>query len=258
MPTDEQVNQIADLAAVVLNTYRPGTSLYDALNPSLDGEPEGEALLLEIEGTTQNLRHVTAALSTVQLAFDAAAVAVLYRAEAPNDTTQGHDTKLLQSLARTPTWTLEIEEFDTGSFRVKLRGLFTTKQGRNKILAVAGIAAAILVPIVPGVAAVALIVIDGLVYANEVFGDALDKILDRHLRQTTQPSTAQKPKERVRALHEANVVRNRARAELAKELDGLGRDAASHVLASVDRESLAAAGVKSISVEVNIKLEPAA
>jgi len=110
---------------------------------------------------------------------------------------------------------------------------------------------------VPGVAATALIIIDGLVYANEAFGDALDKILDRHLRQT-QPSMPQEPKERVKALHETNVERNRARVELAKELDGLGRAAADQVLASVDRESHAAAGVKSITVEVNIDLQPAA
>jgi hypothetical protein len=257
VPTDEQVDQIVELAGVVLDAYRPGKRLYDALNPALDGEPEGELLLVEIEGTSRNLRYVTAALSTVQLAFDAAAVAVLYRAEVPDQTVQEPDIELLQSLARRPMWTLEIEEFGTGSFRVKLRGLFSTRQGRTKLLAVAGVAAAILVPIVPGVAATALIIIDGLVYANEAFGDALDKVLDRHLRRTQQPMP-QDSKERVQALHRANVERNRARDELAKELDGLGRDAANRALASVDRESLAAAGVKGITIEVNINLQPAA
>lgn len=255
--TDEQVKRVAGLAGVALTAYRPDRRLYDALNPALDGQPEGGDLLLEIEGTSQNLRHVTAVLETVQLAFDAAAVAVLYAAEYPDYATREPDIEFLQKLAREPTWALEIEQFDIGSFRVKLRGLFGTTEGRNKVLAIAGVAATILIPIVPGVALTALIVINGVQIANAAFGDALDRVLDRHLRHT-EPRLPREPRDRVRAMSRAGQERSRAQSEFAEELAGLEGRVADHLVVSVDHGSLADAGVKSITVEVNIYLQPAA
>lgn len=258
VPTDEQVNRVVDLAGVALNAYRPDRRLYDALNPALDGQPEGGELLVEIEGTSQNLRHVTAVLETAQLIFDAAAVAVLYAAEVPDYATREPDIEHLQRLAREPTWTLEIEQFTTGSFRVKLRGLFGTAEGRNKVLAVAGVAATLLIPIVPGVALTALVVINGVQQANAAFGEALDKILDDHLRRT-EPPLPQEPRAQVRAARTAGQRRHGAHREFAEELAGLERsNVADHVAVSVDLQSLAAAGVRSITVEVKISLQPAA
>jgi len=103
----------------------------------------------------------------------------------------------------------------------------------------------------------ALIIINGLQYANGSLGEVLDKFLDDHLDRT-QPPLPQKPRDQVPARHDRIVERNRAHNELAEELGSLERDAADHVLASVDRESLAAAGVRSITVEVRINLQTAA
>jgi hypothetical protein len=255
--TDQQVNRIVGLAGVALNAYRPDRRLYDALNPALDGQPEGGEFFVQIDGTSQDLRHVTAVLETVQLAFDAAAVAVLYAAEVPDYATREPDIELLQRLAREPTWALEIEQFNTGNYRVSLRGLFGTAKGRNKVLAVAGVAATILIPIVPGAALTALVVINGVQFANAAFGEALDKFLDDHLSRTGPP-WPQEPKARVRAMRIENQERAEAKRELAEEVAGLERNVADHVAASVDLQSLAAAGVRSITVEVKISLQPAA
>lgn len=258
MPTDEQVNRVVDLAGVALNAYRPDRRLYDALNPALDGQPEGGELFVEIEGTSQNLRHVTAVLETAQLIFDAAAVAVLYAAEVPDYATREPDIEFLRKLTREPTWALEIEQFDTGSFRVRLRGIFGTAEGRNKVLAVAGVFATLLIPVVPGVALTALVVINGVQFANAAFGEALDKMLDDHLRRS-EPPQPKEPRARVRAMHKANQERGEAHREFAEELAGLERsNVADLIAASVDLQSLVAAGVRSITVEVKISLQPAA
>jgi hypothetical protein len=256
VPTDEQVNRIVDLAGVALKAYRPDRRLYDALNPAF-GQSEGGTLLFEIETNSQNLRYVTSVLDAVQLAFDAAAVAVLYATEVPDHAARERDSERLRELALEPTWSLEIEESGVGSFRVKLRGLVGTAEGRNRLLAVAGLAATILTPVIPGVAVTALIVIGGLVYANDAFGEALDAILDSHLRKTEPPEPTE-PRARVKVMHENNVNRHLAHAELATELEELKRDGAVQVLASIDRESLAAAGVESIKIEVTINLQKAA
>jgi hypothetical protein len=256
VPTDEQVNRIVDLAGVALNAYRPGKRLYEALNPAF-GQPEGGGLLVEIETTSQNLRYVTAVLDAAQLAFDAAAVAVLYAAEVPDYAAREPDIEFLRKLAREPTWSLEIEESGVGSFRVKLRGAFGTAEGRNRVLGIAGLAATILTVVIPHVAVPALIVIGGAVYANDAFGKALDSILDKHLRQT-EPSLPSEPKAKVQAMRINGANRKQAHSEFTTELDELGRDAASHVLASIDGESLAAAGVERITIEVTINLQKAA
>jgi len=250
MPTEGYLDSVVSLADKVLDVYQPDQRLYYALHLDDDELPQGGTFHLTIEGGSNDLRSFTAVLDAAQLAFDAAAVAVRYVAEPPDNAGNERNTTYLRNLASAPAWTLEIEELSAGSFSVKLKAVFG-RRGRQNILAVAGIAAVILTVFVPPVGGVATLAVTGLGSVNGLVDNALEGRQERKI-QREQAERTKSEDERLRRLQEQHEkgVRNTARANLQSGVKSLRSEVTELAPRVVDPEAIDAANVTAIRVDV--------
>lgn len=258
MPADSYIDNVVALASLALDAYRPGRGLYNALQPDDDNQSEGETLLIAIEGGSKDLRSVAAVFDAVQLVFDAAAVAVLYATELPDNTDYERNVTLLRNLASEPAWTLEIEALSGGSFSIKLRALFDTTSGRVNLLAVAGLAAVIFSVLLPPVA-MPLLVVTGLGYAEQLVDGALKDLLERHRHRQEQPEPAEPEDRQRRQLreHEKRSRQNTANEHLKTEVKNLRATVADLAQRVVDLEAVNAANVTTARFDVQTERKAA-
>jgi hypothetical protein len=251
MPTEAYLDSVVALADKVLDVYQPDQRLYYALQLDDDELPQGGTFHLTIEGGSNDLRGFTAVLDAAQLAFDAAAVAVRYVAEPPDNAGNERNTTYLRNLASAPEWTLEIEELSTGSFLVKVKSVFTTKRGRQNILAVAGIAAAITTVFVPPVGGAAMLVITGLGGAEALVDNAVEARQENKLRreQAKQPKPSGERDQYIQRNHHQSV-RDTARANLQNEVKKLRSEVTKTAPSVVDPVAIGEARVTKTRVEV--------
>ena len=150
MPTDQRVDEIVDLATILLSEYRQGTALHDL--PQRDGDLEirgDTTLVIEVNAGGNGLAGLVAALDAVQLAVDAAAVAVFYDREIPDRASQQLSYDFLRNLVREQNVSLEIVALAGGSFGVKFRAQFRNPVTRATAIAVAVVSTAALNIILP-------------------------------------------------------------------------------------------------------------
>jgi hypothetical protein len=256
MPTEAYLDSVVALADKVLDVYQPDQRLYYVLQLDDDELPQGGTFHLTIEGGrtieggSDDLRSFTAVLDAAQLAFDAAAVAVRYVAEPPDNAGNEHNTTYLRNLASTPAWTLEIEGLSAGSFSVKLKSVFG-RRGRQNILAVAGIAALILTVVVPPVGGVATLAVTGLGAADQLVDNALEGRQQRKIqRQRANYVKSENAKDRrIQELHEEGVQKT-AKANLQSGVKNLRSEVTKLAPRVVEPEAIDAARVTAIRVNV--------
>ena len=183
MPTDEYIGKVVDLADATLDAYRPERLLYQALQP-LDDEdpPEDGTFYAFVAGESNDLRGVTATFDAIRLAFDAAVVVVSYAETQPGSDDGEMRRDFLRRLAAEPTWTLEIESLSAGSFKGVFKAVFVKKRGRSSLIAIAGIAGAILTAVVPPVGVVTLVVVTGVECANLLVDNVLEARLEKRIK----------------------------------------------------------------------------
>jgi len=250
MPAEVYLDSVVALTDKVLDVYQPDQRLYYALQLDDDEFPRGGTFHLSIEGGSNHLRSFTAVLDAAQLAFDAAAAAVRYAAESPDNAWNERNTTYLRNLASAPAWTLEIERLSAGSFSVELKAVFD-RRGRQNILAVAGIAAVILTVLVPPVGGVATLVVTGLGAADVLVDNALEGRQERKIRREQAGHTKSEDEKR-RRLQELleQGVRDTARVNLQSGVENLRSGVSELAPRVVDPEAIDAANVTAIRVDV--------
>jgi hypothetical protein len=175
MGTAARQDDMVNLAAVLLGigdtnetaAYRPGELFFDVLQSPFDFDE----LTIDIFAETNNLPEALAVLAAVQLSVDAAAAAVEYRFRTRSEGQDDDPDRvigLLRELGQDFGWDLEIVELSAGSIRARLRKILNSSDDRKKILAVAGLAAAVATGILGGWVPA----IPGLVVAVLAVGDA--------------------------------------------------------------------------------------
>jgi hypothetical protein len=181
MVSEARRSDIVDLATAVLGfgpdgaiAYRPGSQLYEVLEPDQDLDE----LTIEIQGRTSTLTETLAALDAVQLAFDAAVAAVEYRIAFEDDYEahgEADENTVRFRLAEIPPeslWRLEIVELTSpGSFKGVFRAIRQHPGARRKVLAIAGVASAVLLVVLPPVGAVTTIVVAAAAATSEFVPD---------------------------------------------------------------------------------------
>ncbi|HEX2857947.1 MAG TPA: hypothetical protein VHO26_10820 [Propionibacteriaceae bacterium] len=164
-PSRAETRDAIQLAEAVLSVYRQGVPVYARL-AELDA---ASGVGIAFRSPASTARGAAAVLATLQLAVDAAAVAVEYVEE--TEYSGGEvDPFVLEALSGTPRFELEIVELTDGSIRGRLR-LLATRGGRGKLLNVALIASVVLSRLIT---AIPSLVISVLIAANEVTPDEKD------------------------------------------------------------------------------------
>jgi len=164
-PSRAEVRDVLRLAEALLSLCRRDVPAY-ARAADL-----GTATAVEIafSSPASSARAAVAVLETVQLAVDAAAVAVEYIEE--TEYSGGEvDRAVMESLANTPLFELEIVELANGSIRGVFR-LLKTRDGRGRVLNVALIASVVLSGLIT---AIPSLVVGVLIAANELTPDERD------------------------------------------------------------------------------------
>lgn len=115
VPTEQRAEDIVLFAAILLGEYRQGTPLHDIPQAVEDAEAEdGTTFVVEVDAAGNSLSGLLATFGAVQLAVDAAWVAVQYdRVASPEPL----DYEFLQELANGPNLSLEIVELSAGTFK---------------------------------------------------------------------------------------------------------------------------------------------
>lgn len=176
-PSRAGAADVAALAEAVVLGYRQGSDIYQAFVDL--GEATSATVTLSSGAST--LRLGLAALGVIQLAVDAAAVAVEYVEE--RDYTGGQiDTDYLTALAASPAFELVVVELSQGSISARLEFL-RTKQGRARLLDVLLLASLILTPLV---GPVPTMVVTGLVAVNDFTRDRTLEQVQEQLGQVRE------------------------------------------------------------------------
>lgn len=241
MGTAVRQDDVVNLAAVLLGVgvtdgaaaYRPGELSFEVLQSDVDLD----AITIDISAQTSNLPQALAVLAAVQLAVDAAAAAVEYRYRTQNEPNHDDDTgwvvSLLRELGPDFGWDLEVVELSSGSIKATLRKILSSSQDRRKILAVAGLAAAVAGVIISGPAAA-----PGLIIAVLGIGDAFF------------PASAPPAPEAVAQLARAQGAPNEQVAQLQADNRELAEELARVKLESVDNVAALAAQVEQLTLTV--------
>lgn len=227
MPTDQRVDEIVDLATILLSEYRQGTALHDL--PQRDGDLEirgDTTLVIEVDAAGNGLAGLVAALDAVQLAVDAAAVAVFYDREIPDHASQQLNYDFLRNLVREQNVSLEIVALAGGSFAVKFRAQFRNPVTRAAAIAVAVVSTAALNIIFPPLVVPALVV-GGVTSVVGVAGAIQDRRAEKR-RQQREALERQRQSEKEAALQRkieadqrALEAHERTLQDLQRELDEL-------------------------------------
>jgi hypothetical protein len=169
-PTRAAVRDIVAVAEPILAVYRRGVHFYDGLSEV--GDSTQVQLVFSCEASS--VRAAATLLGTLQLAVDAATAAVEYVEQA--EYYGGEiNSSLLERLAATPLFELEIVELANGSIKGRLKFL-RTRDGRGKLLNVALIVSIVLSGVITVIPS---LVITVLYAANELTPDERDAEIRR-------------------------------------------------------------------------------
>jgi len=163
--TERQVDDVVSFASILLGEYQAGSALHEVVDQALaeagaDYPFEG-TFTVDVEAEGRDLAGLLAVFGGVKLAFEAAAVAAMYDGELPDHTPDSLDYGFLRKLAVEQHLTLEIIELSSGSFRGKLRAIFTSPVTYAIIAGAAAIATAAIAVAFPAVAIPGLIITIG-------------------------------------------------------------------------------------------------
>ena len=141
MPSERRVNDVVQLSAILLSEYGDGRALYEMANrtsrPTRSGVDEDPIFIIELEAGGHDLDGLLATFEAVQMAVDAAAVAVLYDQEMPGHLGQDLNYDFLTKLANERTVSLEILELYAGTFGGKFKAIFKNPVSRATTTAIA-------------------------------------------------------------------------------------------------------------------------
>jgi hypothetical protein len=169
-PSRAAVQDIVAVAEPILAVYRRGVRFYDVLSEV--GDSTQVELVFSCEASS--VRAAATLLGTLQLVVDAATATVEYVEE--TEYSGGEiDPSLLEHLAATPLFELEIVELANGSIKGRLRFL-RTRDGRGTLLKVAlivSIALSAVITVIPS------LVITALDAANDLTPDEKDAKIRR-------------------------------------------------------------------------------
>jgi len=223
VPTDQRVDEIVDLATILLSEYRQGTALHDL--PQRDGDLEirgDTTLVIEVDAAGNGLAGLVAALDAVQLAVDAAAVAVFYDREIPDHASQQLSYDFLRNLVREQNVSLEIVALAGGSFGVKFRAQFRNPVTRATAIAVAVVSTAAVNIIFPPLV-VPTLVVGGVTSVVAVAGAIQDQRAEKRRRQR-EALERQRQSEKDAALRRAIEADERALEAHEGTLEDLQRE----------------------------------
>jgi len=151
MPTPRQIDDVVDLASLLLTEYRGGTALRESILSSAgsDQSLRNTGFRVEAQGSGSDLRGVLATLDAIQFAFDAAAVAVLYDLQVPDRTSAALNQVFLRDLATRPRVSLQIIELRGGSWKTVVKAVAEPSLPRTVILSIATLGAAAVAVVIP-------------------------------------------------------------------------------------------------------------
>lgn len=246
MPTPRVVDEIADLAQILLSEYRTGTPLHDlSQQQESDDQPDdGTTFVVEVAAAGNQLSGLVATLDAIELAVEAATVAVLYDGVFPDRTSDELDGDLLRRIASEPVVSLQIIYLANGSFRGAFRAVFGNAVPRNSIAAVAtlsGIALHVMFPplLVPTA------ILGGV---GPVIG-VVGALYDRRAKQQAQIKSEAMERELAR-LREANAENAAKLEELSSQLNRIEHryDAKTRRAPVVDAAAVRNADIQSIEI----------
>lgn len=177
MPTERRIDDVAELAAILLAEFRQGTPLHEAVqdaSSAADATDIRTTFRIDVFGEGRDLRGIIATLDAIQLAIDAAAVAVLYDREIPQHTEVELLYSFLQSFASRSIVSLEILDLQAGSFAGRLTAVFKEPLPRRITLSIANLGAVTLAVILPPVGVPLTIVVTATSSAGEIAGAIQD------------------------------------------------------------------------------------
>lgn len=232
VPTEQRADDIALFAAILLGEYRQGTPLHDIPQAVEDADAEdGTTFVVEVDAAGSSLSGLLATFGAVQLAVDAAWVAVQYddRIASREDL----DWEFLQELANGPNLSLEIVELSAGTFKGFFKARFPGPVSRAVVTAVAMLSGAAVSFIFP--AAVIPTVILGTVIPSMV-----------SLAGAAHDQRATK--------HQAELI-----AQLQRQINELRTEAQDHQargkLPTVDNDAVREADVRSIGIDITGRIQ---
>jgi hypothetical protein len=210
VPTERRIDDVAELAAILLAEFRQGTPLHKAVQDGSsveDATVDRTTFRIDVVGEGRDLRGIIATLDTIQLAIDAAAVAVLYDRDIPEHTEVELLDYVLRSLASRPIVSLEILELRDGSFVCKVTAVFKEPLPRRITLSIATLGAATLAIILPPVG-LPLTIVTAMSGAGEFVGAIQDH------RAAKEAATVRTEQEKVIA-----ELQKQAKADREREAD---------------------------------------
>jgi hypothetical protein len=148
VPKEPRANDIVLFAKILLGEYRQGTPLHDIPQAVEDADAEdGDTFVVEVDAAGDSLSGLLVAFDAVQIAVDAAWVAVQYDNRIASR--EQWDEEFLRQLANGPNLSLEIVELSAGSFKGIFKARFPGPVSRAVVIAVAMLSGAAVPSIFP-------------------------------------------------------------------------------------------------------------
>lgn len=254
MPSAQHVNQVVDMAKLLLGEYRQGTPFHDLARREAE-DYDDTTFVIEIDAAGSSLRGLIATLDGVALAVDAAAVAVQYDQEIQGRAEGDWNDDYLQKLASEPLVSLEIIELANGSFKIKLKSRIRSPITRASVVALATVTTVTLAIIFPPLGVPALVV-SGVASVVEVGGaiqEHRDKEADRRRQEEVNEGLRQTIAKQHRELSELRrtcETTNQDLAGLKEQLMRLEEQYAKRPSPALDPSDTTEAHIRSIETRV--------
>ena len=231
VPTEQRAEDIVLFAAILLGEYRQGTPLHDIPQAVEDGDAEdGTTFVVEVDAAGSSLSGLLATFGAVQLAVDAAWVAVQYdRVASPEPL----DYEFLQELANGPNLSLEIVELSAGTFKGFFKARFPGPVSRAVVTAVAVLSGAAVSFIFPA-AVIPTVILSGVIPSMVSLAGAA---------------------------HDQRATKRQAElnAELQRQINELRTEAQDHQargkLPTVDNDAVREADVRSVGIDITGRIQ---
>ncbi|WP_260972888.1 hypothetical protein [Mycolicibacterium llatzerense] len=217
MSTYRRATEVAQLAYVLLTEYHRGTALWRALQLDETDQESGDTGLpvftIWANAAGTDVAGLVASLDAIQLAFDAACVAVAFDQAYPDRDRYGERPSLdvLRDFAFSPIGSLQIYDLYSGSWRSKAAAVFRSGVTRAVVGAVAPLTAVAL-----HIACPALVIPTGITIAVKgaaaAFTVASAIAESRHKTKEERAKADQAERDRI-AREEAELARQQAEQE---------------------------------------------
>jgi hypothetical protein len=243
VPTEQRVQDIAALAATLLTEYHQGTPLHDVRQFIDDADVEdGTTFVVEVDAAGSSLSGLLATFGAVQLAVDAAWVAVQYDGIAFHPGGEALDYEFVRGLANGPELSLEIVELSAGTFKGKFKARFPGPVTRAAVTGVAWLSATALHIMFPP-AVLPTVILGGVGPAMAL----ASAIHDRRAKKQAEQEQAEKD----RRAQEEQAEKDRRLDRMQCQLDRLEAAAAqAGQLGTVDNDAVREADLRSVGIEV--------